>query len=66
LKKEADICDLLIEKYLPIVVQLLIEKESPEVICKQIKLCPEYTRANCVKFGRGFGCGFGRRLGYII
>jgi len=32
-------CDIILEVYLPEIIDLLLAKESPEVICKQIRMC---------------------------
>ncbi len=39
LGKFKNICDSLVDTYLPIIIKLLIEKETPEVVCKQLRLC---------------------------
>jgi len=33
-------CDEVIEAYVPEVISLIINKENPQTICKQVKLCP--------------------------
>lgn len=37
--KYSIICDNIVEKYIPLIVILIKEKETPETICKQIGLC---------------------------
>jgi len=32
-------CDALVEAYLPELIQLLVQKETPQVACAQLKLC---------------------------
>jgi saposin len=36
-----DECSYLVKTYLPLLIELLIQKQPPEVVCKEIGLCPK-------------------------
>jgi saposin len=34
-----ELCESMVTEYTPVLIRLLLEKESPDVICRQLKLC---------------------------
>jgi saposin len=46
-------CDAVVAEYVPEIIQRLVQKEDPQVVCDHIKLCDNSTAALCAKFKSG-------------